>query len=278
VGQNFQDYVLFNGPVIALRTSGAKGKKPELYMVAAYEFLMHGTGLMSTVGPLGVAGFIYSNSSSDSYEDDYPDLQIHFRGFFGNDTEVIRRTMAVFGYSEEVSESFIQLNKETDLLIPVPTLLRPKSRGMILLKNSDPFQYPRILPRYFSAPEDLETLAAGVEFSVKLGQTKYFQAHEAEVKELRLRACSHLQFNTREYWRCSLRQMASTCYHPVGTCKMGPASDDDAVVDPRVKVHGTQGLRIADASIMPTIVSGNTNAPSIMIGEKAADLVKEDWL
>ena len=69
-----------------------------------------------------------------------------------------------------------------------------------------------------------------------------------------------------------------TIYHPAGTCKMGPEWDSDAVVDPRLRVYGVKGLRVIDASIMPTIASGNTNAPTIMIGEKGADLVKEDWL
>ena len=80
-----------------------------------------------------------------------------------------------------------------------------------------------------------------------------------------------------EYLAAYLKKSALTVYHPVGTCKMGSASDPTAVVDPTLKVKGIKGLRVADASIMPNIVSANTNAPAIMIGEKAADLIKADW-
>jgi choline dehydrogenase-like flavoprotein len=278
VGQNLQDHAIFIGTILALDKSTTKGVTPKFFMDAAYEYLTRGTGVLSTVGILSVTGFIHSKISSETFEKDFPDLQIHFLGLFANDTVALKRMMSTFGYSEEVSESYTKLITEADLLIPVPTLLRPKSRGMILLKSSDPFQYPKILPGYVTEHEDLETLVAGIEFSVKLGKTKSLQAHEAELKEIRLEACSHLEFNTRKYWRCAVRQMVTTCFHPVGTCKMGPVSDPNAVVDPQLKVHGIQGLRVADASIMPTIVSGNTNAPSIMIGERAADFVKQDWL
>ena len=84
--------------------------------------------------------------------------------------------------------------------------------------------------------------------------------------------------NSDSFWECMARYLPVTIYHPVGTCKMGPKSDANAVVDHRLRVHGVAGLRVIDASIMPNQVSGNTNAPTIMIGEKGADMVKEDWL
>lgn len=89
--------------------------------------------------------------------------------------------------------------------------------------------------------------------------------------------CEHLQFASDPYWECVIRRTATTLGHQVGTCKMGPPDDPDAVVDPRLRVYGVKGLRVVDGSVMPNIVAGHTNAVVYMIGEKAADLIKEDW-
>jgi choline dehydrogenase-like flavoprotein len=93
-----------------------------------------------------------------------------------------------------------------------------------------------------------------------------------------VKACEGLDIDTNSYWECMLRNIGVSCFHVVGTCKMGPSSDLEAVVDPKLKVHGVKGIRVADASIMPLIVGTPTYATTIMIGEKAADMIKMDWL
>lgn len=93
---------------------------------------------------------------------------------------------------------------------------------------------------------------------------------------MNISTCSHLEFQSDDYWKCTLRHLASTIYHPVGTCSMGPTNDGTAVVDPRLRVHGIKNLRVVDASVMPKITSGNTNAPTMMIAHKAAMMILED--
>ncbi len=146
--------------------------------------------------------------------------------------------------------------------------LRPESRGRILPKSSDPAAYPAIHPNYLATPGDERTLLAGMKLSRRLAETEALRPYVAE--EIR----PGPDAKTDERLLDDARRTAATIYHPVGTCKMG--SDAMAVVDARLRVHGIQGLRVVDASIMPTLTSGNTNAPVIMIAEKAAEMIRAD--
>ncbi|MBD6617684.1 choline dehydrogenase [Komarekiella sp. 'clone 1'] len=147
-----------------------------------------------------------------------------------------------------------------------PSLLHPQSKGSITLRSNNPLEPPVIQPNYLAIQSDLQVLIAGVKLSRKLIKMQAFDAFRGE--EL----VPGSQVQQEEDICAFIRNTAETLYHPVGTCKMG--NDPLAVVNSQLQVHGVQGLRVVDASIMPSIVSGNTNAPTIMIGEKAADMIK----
>lgn len=117
----------------------------------------------------------------------------------------------------------------------------------------------------------------GVRFVEKLSRTHIMRQINARPNPNRIQRCSQHDVSSDEYWACYARQLTASIFHPSGTCKMGPITDSQAVVDAKLRVYGVAGLRVVDASIMPTIVSGNTNAPVIMIAEKASDMIKEDW-
>jgi len=146
--------------------------------------------------------------------------------------------------------------------------LRPESRGSIQIVSPDIHQHPRIVTNYLSTDLDCSTAIEALRFTRQIMQGEAMRQHIAE--ELLPDSAAQSDDALLE----QARNIANTIYHPTSTCRMG--ADDDAVVNPRLQVNGVEGLRIVDASIMPEIVSGNTNAPTIMIGEKAADMIIED--
>ena len=177
---------------------------------------------------------------------DRPDVQTHFVISIVDDHA--RKLHWGYGYSCHVC------------------VLRPCSRGEVFLKSADPFAAPGIDPKFLSDERDLQTLIRGA----KMTRAMLEAPAMAKYKHKELFGVSDQ--TTDAEWEQHIRNRADTVYHPVGTCKMG--HDDLAVVDSSLRVHGMQGLRVVDASIMPALVSGNTNAPTIMIAEKAADMVK----
>ncbi|MGY3532756.1 GMC family oxidoreductase [Bradyrhizobium sp. USDA 4452] len=147
-------------------------------------------------------------------------------------------------------------------------LLRPASRGSVWLNSADPLAAPAIDPNFFGEDSDVETMVAGFKMTKRLLDTPALRA-------LQQKDMFTADVRTDDDIRSILRARSDTVYHPVGTCRMG-TGDPLAVVDPTLRVHGLEALRVVDASIMPTLIGGNTNAPTIMIGEKAADMIKAE--
>jgi choline dehydrogenase len=247
VGQNLQDHldVLVVHKCVKPVSLGISFRTLLAQSWHLLTYLVQRKGPLTTNAAEG-GGFIKSDASQA-----IPDLQYHFTPATLDDhgRNLSRAAFTLFGhgYALHVCD------------------LRPKSRGHIGLKSSDPRDPARIEPNYLSHPDDMATLEKGVKAARTLLAAKAFDPYRGE--EL----FPGQQVQSDEEIRDFIRRKAGTIYHPVGTCKMG--IDAMAVVDARLKVHGMQGLRVVDASIMPTLVGGNTNAPTVMIAEKAADMI-----
>jgi choline dehydrogenase-like flavoprotein len=181
-----------------------------------------------------------------------PDLQLHF--VVGKLVDHGRKTVLGHGYSCHVC------------------LLRPKSRGTLRLASADPQVMPLIDPAFLKDPDDVARLVRGFKAMRRLMQQPALARHGGVESSASREAQSDAQIEQ------FVRHHADTIYHPVGTCRMGPDATTGAVVDARLRVHGVEGLRVVDASVMPSVVGGNTNAPVIMIAEKAVDMILEEYL
>ncbi|GAB1391747.1 MAG: choline dehydrogenase [Rubrivivax sp.] len=210
---------------------------------AAVEWRTQRSGMLTT-NFAEAGGFIRSRP-----EEPAPDLQLHF--VVGKLADHGRRTLLGHGISCHVC------------------VLRPKSRGRITLASADPLAAPQIDPGYLSDPDDLPRMVRGVKLMRSLLQQPALAAYGGRERPESAGAQTDAQIEA------FIRGHADTIYHPVGSCRMGPAEAGN-VVDARLRVHGLQGLRVVDASIMPRVTSGNTNAPVIMIAEKAAAMIRAD--
>jgi choline dehydrogenase len=146
------------------------------------------------------------------------------------------------------------------------TLMRPKSRGSVTLASANPHDAPLIDPAFLQDPQDMATLVKGTQMGLDIMQS-------AALAPYRGKMLYPVDRNNTAQIEQFLRDHSDTEYHPVGTCKMGPSTDPLAVVNAALQVHGLQGLRVVDASVMPQLTTGNTNAPTIMLAEKAVDLL-----
>jgi choline dehydrogenase len=214
------------------------GKLDEVRVALTYLLTRSGPG-SSNVAEAG--GFVRTAAAADSR----PDAQLHFVPAQLDDHG--RHRLPGHGFTIHTC------------------VLRPASRGHVSLRSANPADKVVIRANYLSAPEDLEGMLAGIRLVREIAAAAPFDRYRGEEQFPGHGATDDVALTA------AIRAKAETIYHPVGTCRMGADGDDTAVLDTRLRVRGLQGLRVVDASVMPTLISGNTNAPTIMIAEKAAD-------
>ncbi|XP_050356438.1 glucose dehydrogenase [FAD, quinone]-like [Nymphalis io] len=269
VGHNLQDHVTTEALIMSLSNKTSTLVNDHELLNEVYKYKQQHPkkhGPLATTSTLNGIAFI---KTKYQYEN-VPDIQFHFDGrnveeFYSDPTTYIATNTLPLSFYNGLAAR--------------PLLLVPKSKGFILLNHTDPiFGPPLIYPRYFTVKEDLDVLIEGLRYAISLEDTDAFKQSGASFVKIPVQSCTEYIWGTYDYLACLLIEYTGTIYHPVGTCKMGPEWDTDAVVDPKLRVYGIKKLRVIDSSIMPVITRGNTNAPTIMIAEKASDIIKRDWL
>jgi len=246
VGKNLQDHLFMGVTALSRQQFGQNhhlSKWNQAKALAKYLFTKKG---ILTIGPLEATAFGMTDDSPDRVN-----YQFHYASVQNGDDYTV----------DMYDISTYPLNDGFTIL---PTLLRPKSRGYVGIRSNNPLDTPLIQPNFLSEEQDSITLLKATRKAIEVMNAKAFDVY-------RDRLITPPDQSSDEAILLHIKKQLETVYHPVGTCKMG--NDEMAVVDDQLRVKNIEGLRVVDASIMPTIVSGNTNAPVYMIAEKGADLV-----
>ena len=245
VGKNLQDHLQAR-PVFKTDLSTINTETNNLFKqgMIALQYALTQRGPMTMAASLGT-GFLKTDERLET-----PDIQFHIQPFSADSPAEGAHKFSAFTASVRQ--------------------LRPESAGHLTLTSANMDDHPEIHPNYLATNTDCRTIVKGIQIARQIAQTNPLKSHISEEHA----PGAGVAFDDEDATLDWARRTAVTIYHPTGTCKMGV--DPMAVVDPRLRVKGVKGLRVADASIMPQIVSGNTNAPAIMIGERASDFILED--
>lgn len=276
VGRTLYDHISFDGLVFSLNTSNISlVERRETNIPNVLRWLHYGDGVLASPG--GVEGLGYIKTDVPYEEDVLVDIELlSIAGSIVSDGGGgIRRGMMI---RDDVFNTAYSSILNTDTWTALPLLLYPKSKGYLELKDKNPFSSPRIIHNYLTHPRDIATLVAGIKHVIKMGSSKPFLRYGAKLFNPNYPQCRQFPFNTDKFWECAVRLITTTEHHQVATCKMGPHTDPDAVVDHDLRVYGIDNLRVVDSSILPRQTVAHTNGPAMMIGEKAADLIRSTWV
>lgn len=279
VGRTLYDHISFPGLIFTLNVTGvALLESRETTLSNWLEWIQFGDGPGAAAG--GAEGLGYIKTPSSDEPERVPDIELlSIGGSLVSDggpgaSKAVRRGMMI---SDAVFDAAYGSIDNTDTWSAFLMLLHPKSFGYLELRDTNPFSYPRMYGNYLTDPRDVRTFIEGIRYVQALAETEPFQRFGARIHRARYPTCHKLKFDSDAYWECAVRTLTATLHHQIATCRMGPRGDPRAVVDPELRVHGIQRLRVVDSSIIPRTTCAHTHAPAVMISEKAADMIKASW-
>ncbi|KAK5644074.1 hypothetical protein RI129_007919 [Pyrocoelia pectoralis] len=249
VGKSFGDHVAYSW--LYFKTNHSEEEQGLDDMIRDY---LNGEGEL-TKATLTAVVFVQTNFSTIK---GYPDIEILFNRYIS------------------ITNLDFPTNDSSSLFSLSVALLHPNSQGNLKLRSSDPFDYPLINPNFFSdlGNIDMAKLYNGIQLALQLTETDSLKKLGAQLIPVHVPDCQKYEYLSKSYWYCHIRHLSREYLHPYGTCKMGPSPSMGAVVDSKLRVHGIRNLMVADGSVIPSSVSGHTSAMCMMIGERAADMIR----
>ncbi|XP_047024771.1 ecdysone oxidase-like [Helicoverpa zea] len=260
VGEGLQDHVMVINFLAAENGTCERNERAQAFDVIKY--LYDRTGFLSYSDSIGVYMPQNNKDPHVPYFAIYPSC-------VPQALITLQQCTSILGYTNETCVKLVKENEQHEIIVLPVVLLKPRSRGKVTLHSTDPTQNPKIWSGTFSDPADLDEFPDAIQMALSLMNTTYFREKAAHVVDITPAACACEEGAAR--LACAARAAALPAWHAVGTAALG------AVLDARLRVRGLAGLRVADASVMPAVVRGNTNAPVVMLAEKAADFIKEDY-
>lgn len=243
VGKNLYDHIT---AYLWFRFDRSEGTSPLAKFDDTYDFAIHNSGGWNSVGATELSAFINLDGKPSPAAGD---VQLSFIYYPVNSIDGLKEYFKELGYRNDIQQELLKQNKHSDLGLVLIALMHPKSHGYIKLNGTSVCDRPRIYNNYFTHPDDMETMLRAIKQQLSFVTTKSYKTHGAKFINIPFKGCEQFTFESDDYFRCYIRYFTSTNFHPVGTCKMGPDSDPNAVVDARLRVRNVQKLRVIDASM-----------------------------
>ncbi|CAH1402170.1 unnamed protein product [Nezara viridula] len=271
VGKNLQEHLGTPVLMFLINTTDSYNV-PKLLRTMPIDFIQWYSGVKNIYANNGAEAISYMMTK---YAEGKPDIELILApsSLIADDGLMLRKTV---GITDEVYFKTWGKLKYAESFQIAPLMMYPRSRGELRLRSRNPKDPPLIDGNFFADSYDIKVMIEAIRAAIKITETNTFRKIGAKLYQVPLFGCEQFTFNSDDYWECAIRSVPVQYHHQSGTCRMGPERGD-SVVDPRLRVHGVAGLRVADASIMPVMPGVHTMAACYMIGEKAADMIKEDW-